>query len=61
VTVLGPCEIGENSVFAAGSLVLSDVKPNCVYAGSPEKFIKAMILMMNNEPASAIGSYLVGL
>jgi acetyltransferase-like isoleucine patch superfamily enzyme len=40
VTVLGPCEIGENAVIAAGSLVLSDVKPNCVYAGTPAKFIK---------------------
>ena len=40
VTVLGPCEIGENSVIAAGSLVLNDVKPNCLYAGSPAKFIK---------------------
>lgn len=40
VTVLGPCEIGENAVIAAGSLVMSDVKPNCVYAGTPAKFIK---------------------
>ena len=40
VTVLGPCEIGENSVIAAGSLVLDDVKPNSLYAGNPAKFIK---------------------
>lgn len=40
VTVLGPCEIGENAVIAAGSLVLADVKPNCVYAGTPAKFVK---------------------
>ena len=40
VTVLGPCEIGENAVIAAGSLVLADVKPNSLYAGIPAKFIK---------------------
>jgi len=40
VTVLGPCEIGEHAVIAAGSLVLNDVKPNSLYAGSPAKFIK---------------------
>ncbi|MHB8745820.1 MAG: acyltransferase [Gammaproteobacteria bacterium] len=40
VTVLGPCEIGENAVIAAGSLVIGDVPPNCIYAGTPAKFIK---------------------
>ncbi len=40
VTILGPCEVGENAVIAAGSLVIGDVKANCVYAGSPAKFIK---------------------
>jgi acetyltransferase-like isoleucine patch superfamily enzyme len=40
VTVLGPCEIGENAVIAAGSLVMNNVKPNSLYAGSPAKFIK---------------------
>lgn len=40
VTVLGPCEIGENTVIAAGSLVIGDVPANCIYAGSPAKFIK---------------------
>ena len=40
VTILGPCEIGENAVIAAGSLVIGDIKANCVYAGSPAKFIK---------------------
>lgn len=40
VTVLGPCEIGENAVIAAGSLVMTDVKPNCVYAGIPAKFVR---------------------
>lgn len=40
VTVIGPCEIGENSVVGAGSLVLGDIPADCVYAGSPAKFIK---------------------
>lgn len=40
VTVLGPCEIGAHSVIAAGSLVVRDVPPNCVYAGSPARFVK---------------------
>ena len=40
VTVLGPCKIGECAVIAAGSLVLNDIPPNCLYAGSPAKFIK---------------------
>ena len=39
VTVLGPCEIGENSVVGANSLVIEDVPANCVYAGSPAKFM----------------------
>ena len=40
VTVIGPCEIGENSVVAAGSVVTCDVPPNCVYAGIPARFVK---------------------
>lgn len=40
VTVIGPCEIGENAVVAAGSLVLENIPANCLYAGSPAKFIK---------------------
>jgi len=42
VTVIGPCEIGENSVVGANSLVIEDVPANCVYAGSPAKFIKKL-------------------
>lgn len=40
VTVIGPSEIGENAVIAAGSLVIGDVPANCIFAGSPAKFIK---------------------
>ena len=32
--------IGKNSVIGAGSVVLKNVEPNCLYAGNPAKFIK---------------------
>jgi len=34
--------IGENSIVAAGSLVLNDIPPNCLYGGHPAKFIKIL-------------------
>lgn len=34
--------IGENSVIGAGSVVTKDVPDNCVFAGSPAKFIKSI-------------------
>tara|TARA_B100001027_G_scaffold113632_2_gene78444 strand:+ start:605 stop:1330 length:726 start_codon:yes stop_codon:yes gene_type:complete len=38
-TLLGNITIGENSVVAAGSLVLKDVEPNVTVAGIPAKII----------------------
>ena len=38
--VLEGCRIGANSVVAAGSVVTSDVPPNCVVAGSPAVIVK---------------------
>lgn len=38
--VLGGVTIGEGAVIAAGSLVLKDVKPYMIVAGSPAKEIK---------------------
>ena len=38
--ILGPCEIGKNSVVAAGSIVVSDVPPFALVGGSPAKIIK---------------------
>ena len=38
-TILGNITIGENSVVAAGSLVLKDVEPNVTVAGIPAKII----------------------
>ncbi len=37
--VLGGIEIGENSIIGAGSLVITDVPPNSVYAGNPAVFL----------------------
>ena len=34
------CQIGDNSVIAAGSVVTKDVPENSVYGGNPAKFIK---------------------
>jgi acetyltransferase-like isoleucine patch superfamily enzyme len=35
VVVVGPCTIGDHAVVAVGSLVLKDVEPYTVVAGSP--------------------------
>ncbi len=37
--VLGGIEVGENAIIGAGSLVITDVPPNSVYAGSPAKLL----------------------
>ncbi len=37
VTVVGPCTIGEHAVVGVGSLVLDDVEPYTVVAGSPSR------------------------
>ena len=40
VTVIGPCRIKENSVVAAGSVVIRDVETGTIVGGVPAKFIK---------------------
>jgi acetyltransferase-like isoleucine patch superfamily enzyme len=40
--VLGPCEIGEHSVIAAGSIVKGKVQSHSVYAGAPAKFVRSI-------------------
>ena len=40
--VIGPCQIGEHAVVAAGSLVLRDVAPYTVVAGSPAKVVRTI-------------------
>lgn len=41
VIILGSVTIGHGAVVGAGSLVLKDVPPNTIYAGSPARFIRA--------------------
>lgn len=38
--IIGDIEIGENSVIAANSVVISNVEPNSVYGGIPAKKLK---------------------
>lgn len=38
--IIGNIKIGDNSIIGAGSVVLSDVPPNSVFAGNPAKFLK---------------------
>ena len=33
-------EIGKNSIIGAGSVVVGNIPPNCVYAGIPAKFVR---------------------
>lgn len=40
--VLGGVRIGRNAVIAAGSVVIRDVPPNSVVAGSPAKVVKML-------------------
>ena len=40
--VLGPCEIGEHAVVAAGAVVTKDVPPYAVVAGVPAKVVRQL-------------------
>lgn len=40
MTVIGPCNIGDGVVIAAGAVVKGTLEPYCVYAGVPGKIIK---------------------
>jgi|APLak6261659701_1056019.scaffolds.fasta_scaffold00319_2 acetyltransferase-like isoleucine patch superfamily enzyme len=39
-TIIGPCEIGENTVIGAASVITGTIPPNSVYAGTPAKLIR---------------------
>lgn len=45
VTVIGPARIGAHACISANSLVLGDVKPGWIYAGSPAKPIREIDFM----------------
>ncbi len=38
--VLGPFKVGDNSVIAAGAVVLNEIPPNCTAVGVPAKVVK---------------------
>ena len=42
-TILKGVTIGDNSIIAAGSVVLTDVPENVLYAGNPAEFKKSLI------------------
>jgi acetyltransferase-like isoleucine patch superfamily enzyme len=42
VTVLGPCQIGQHAVIAAGAVVRGDIAPYVMAAGVPAKPIKSL-------------------
>jgi acetyltransferase-like isoleucine patch superfamily enzyme len=41
-TIIGGVTVGENSVVAAGSVVIKDVPPNSLVGGNPARFIRAI-------------------
>lgn len=50
-TVLGPCEIGEDAVVAAGAVVVDDVPPRVVVAGIPARIVKHLPAKSSEPPA----------
>jgi acetyltransferase-like isoleucine patch superfamily enzyme len=40
--ILKGVKIGDGSIVAAGSVVISDVESGCLYAGNPAKKIKSL-------------------
>jgi acetyltransferase-like isoleucine patch superfamily enzyme len=42
VSIIGGVTIGENSVVAAGSVVIRDVPPNTLVAGNPAKVVREL-------------------
>jgi acetyltransferase-like isoleucine patch superfamily enzyme len=46
--VIGPCEIGEHAVIAAGSVVRDDVAPYTMVAGVPARVVR--FLARDDEP-----------
>lgn len=48
--VIGPCEIGENAVVGAGSVVTGAVEAGAFYAGNPARLIRHIEFEEDAEP-----------
>lgn len=60
-TILGSITIGKGAQVAAGSLVLKDVPPRTMVAGSPAKEVGRVTGdMLSHSPASLLGSCIHG-
>ncbi len=46
-TIIGPCNIGKNSVICAGSVVISDIPEGVIAGGNPAKVIRR--ISFNNQ------------
>ena len=46
--VLGPMKIGDNTKIAAGSVVLTELPPNCTAVGVPARIVKRDGVRMDN-------------
>lgn len=53
VSIIGPVNIGDNSVIGAGSVVVKDVNANCVVAGNPAQVIKISKKGVLNDESNA--------
>jgi acetyltransferase-like isoleucine patch superfamily enzyme len=42
VIIIGPCEIGESAVIAAGTIVRANVPANTLYGGNPAKVLRQL-------------------
>lgn len=54
-TVLGPCQVGEHAVVAAGSVVTADVPAYTVVAGVPARVITEIWRPQLESPGQAAG------
>ena len=54
VTILGPCQIGEHAVVAAGAVVVDDVRPYTVVGGVPARTLASVSAFGMSERSDGI-------